>query len=176
MHRHPDEGVAVTGMPVGVEPKNLHLRAHQIGDVQDLALGVVGGAVAAAIGAAVWATISYLTNYQIGWMAVGVGFMVGFAVRFLGKGVDAVFGIVGAALSLAGCLAGNLLTVCLVVARQEEYPLLDLLSRLNADLVVKLMSASFRPMDLLFYGLAIYEGYRFSFRPMTGEEGAATAS
>jgi hypothetical protein len=26
------------------------------------------------------------------------------------------------------------------------------------------MEAFFSPMDLLFYGIAIYEGYRFSFK------------
>jgi hypothetical protein len=35
---------------------------------------------------------------------------------------------------------------------------------------MELMSISFSPMDLLFYGIAVYEGYKFSFRRMTGEE------
>ena len=27
------------------------------------------------------------------------------------------------------------------------------------------MMATFSPMDLVFYGIAMYEGYKFSFRP-----------
>jgi hypothetical protein len=33
-----------------------------------------------------------------------------------------------------------------------------------------LMKATFSPIDLLFYGIAVYEGYRFSFRQVTPEE------
>jgi hypothetical protein len=32
------------------------------------------------------------------------------------------------------------------------------------------MKDSFSPMELLFYGIAIYEGYNFSFRKITEEE------
>jgi hypothetical protein len=32
------------------------------------------------------------------------------------------------------------------------------------------MAATFSPMDLLFYGIAIYEGYKFSFRQLTDED------
>jgi len=32
------------------------------------------------------------------------------------------------------------------------------------------MTATFNPMDLLFYGLAVYAGYRFSFRRISAEE------
>ena len=36
-----------------------------------------------------------------------------------------------------------------------------------------LLIETFDFMDLLFYGIAIYEGYRFSFRNMTEEERAS---
>jgi hypothetical protein len=29
------------------------------------------------------------------------------------------------------------------------------------------MQATFNPMDLLFYGIGVYEGYRFSFRQVS---------
>jgi hypothetical protein len=32
------------------------------------------------------------------------------------------------------------------------------------------MTATFSVMDLLFYGIAIYEGYRFAFRKIRPEE------
>jgi hypothetical protein len=32
------------------------------------------------------------------------------------------------------------------------------------------MRATFNPMDLLFYGIAVYEGYRFSFREITKKD------
>ena len=39
----------------------------------------------------------------------------------------------------------------------------EALGRLDIDLVVKLMTVTFRPMDLIFYAIGVYEGYRFSF-------------
>ena len=32
------------------------------------------------------------------------------------------------------------------------------------------MTITFSPIDLLFYGLAIYEGYKLSFRQITRDE------
>ena len=133
-------------------------------------MGIVGGIIAALIGAAAWAGVTVLTNYQIGWMAVGVGFIVGYAVRVLGKGLSKVYGVVGAVLALTGCLAGNLFSVCAVLSKQEAIPFFDLLSRLNPLIIMDLMKATFSPIDLLFYGIAVYEGYRFSFRQITQEE------
>jgi hypothetical protein len=103
-------------------------------------------------------------------MAVGVGFLVGLTIRKLGKGIDNSFRIAGAVFSLLGCLAGNLLAVLIVYSQQESIPLFDLLSRLNPRIAVALLKATFDPIDLLFYGIAIYEGYRFSIRPITREE------
>lgn len=73
-------------------------------------------------------------------------------------------------LSLAGCLAGNLFSVCAMVSRHEDVPFFDILVRLNPEIVVDIFKTTFSPMDLLFYAIAIYEGYRFSFRKMTEDE------
>ena len=122
----------------------------------------MAGLVAAAVGAGLWALVTIVTGFQIGWMAVGVGFLVGWAVRIAGKGTHRAFGIMGALLALGGCAIGNLLTIVVIAARHFEIPLVAVFSRLTPDVVVQLMGATFSPMDLLFYGIAIYEGYRFS--------------
>ena len=137
-------------------------RLQELRDNQSLPLGVLGGLGGGAIGAALWALITSLTGFQIGWMAVGVGFLVGGGVRLLGRGVDRTFGVTGAGLALAGCLAGNLLTFTVILARQYQMTLPAALSRLTPSLVLEMFRAWFSPMDLLFYAIAIYEGYRFS--------------
>ncbi len=157
-------------VPVEIDELKLQTLMQEIKDNQNLSLGILGGMGAAAIGAIIWAVITALTNFQIGWMAVGVGFLVGIGVRSLGKGINTSFGIVGAILSLVGCLAGNLLTVCILISRQEGIELFNLLTRLNPAVVVELIKATFNPMDLLFYGIAVYEGYRFSFRRISDDE------
>lgn len=137
---------------------------------QNLIGGLLAGLAASAVGAAVWAVVTDVTGYQIGWMAVGVGFLVGIAVRTVGKGLDTIYGVIGAGLALLGCLAGNLFAVVGLVAQQESLTYVDVLSRLNGDIVMELMTATFSPMDLLFYGIAIYEGYKLSFRRIMLDE------
>src|SRR5262247_16655 len=113
-----------------VDPAQLQYAVAQLRAQQNLPAGALAGLAAALLGAAIWAGITYATHFQIGWMAVGVGFLVGIAVRSVGKGIDSVFGIVGAAFSLLGCAVGNLLAVCGVIARQENVAFMDVLAGL----------------------------------------------
>ncbi|MAE93529.1 MAG: hypothetical protein CL910_02605 [Deltaproteobacteria bacterium] len=137
---------------------------------QNLVLAVLAGLLSALLGAGIWAGVTLATGYQIGFMAVGVGFLVGYAVRVAGKGVSAPFGFVGAGFALLGCALGNLLAVTAMVAEREGLPFLSALGQLNPEVIAELMVVTFSPMDLLFYGIAIYEGYRLSFRQLSEEE------
>lgn len=132
--------------------------------VPNLPLGIVAGVIAALVGAAIWAAVTAATEYQIGWMAVGVGVLVGLAVRKFGKGDSEGFAVLGAVLALAGCLLGNLLAVVAIAASGEDARFWDFLFSLTPDLALTLMKITFSPMDLLFYGIAIYEGWKFSIR------------
>lgn len=153
-----------------LKPEEVALVMERLRSHQNLARGALFGAAGAAAGAALWALVTALTEYQIGWMAVGVGFLVGLGVRVGGRGLDRVFGIVGAAFALVGCLVGNVLAGVAFVAAGQNLPFLDVLSTLSPGAAADLLVAMFSPMDLLFYGLALYEGYRFSFRQVTVEE------
>jgi len=44
---------------------------------------------------------------------------------------------------------------------------MNILEKLDLEIIASLMQATFNPMDVLFYGIAIYEGYKFSFRQLT---------
>ena len=133
----------------------------------NLSLAILGGAVAALIGAALWALITVTTGYQIGFMAIGIGFLVGFTVRQLGKGTTPVFGAVGAVLSLAGCLVGNVLAIAGFIASGSGQPFVTVLSQIDVASVPAMLTATFSAIDLLFYAIAVYEGYKISFvRPV----------
>ncbi len=139
----------------------------QLKSEQNFGLGLLSGSLGAIIGAALWAVTTVFTGWQIGFMAIGVGFLVGYAIRTFGRGVDTLFGIAGGILSLLGCLLGNLLSVCGFISIQEDRPFFSILAQLDLSLVVDLVIKTFSPMDLLFYGIAVYEGYRLSFRQMS---------
>jgi hypothetical protein len=152
---------------VELEPGRVQYALGVLRDQQNLGIGILAGAAAAIVGAGVWALVTVLTEYQIGWMAVAVGALVGFSLRKFGKGIDKTFGIAGAVLALVGCILGNLLAVCGFVSVQEAMPFLQVLGRLNPAVIVDLLKMTFSPMDLLFYGIAVYEGYKISFRQIT---------
>lgn len=156
-----------------IDPQQLSVLLNRMRDEQNLSAGAAAGLVAALAGAVVWAVVTYATHYQIGWMAVGVGFLVGYAVRLAGKGIDTAFGLVGAGLAFLGCVLGNLLAVCALIAKQEDLSLMAILSNLDLVTAGRILLETFQFMDLLFYGIAIYEGYKFSFRQLTEQDLAA---
>ncbi len=153
-----------------MDPALLEMAMERLRSEQNFGAAVLAGLAAAVVGAVAWAAITAVTGYQIGYMAVGVGFIVGSAVRVVGKGVDRVFGIAGALLALLGCLLGNLFTVCYFVSVAVEMGILEVLTMLDPAIVIDMLVTTFSPMDLLFYGIAVYEGYRLPFRQLTEEE------
>ncbi len=155
---------------IDLDPVRMKAILDRLRSEQNFFGGLLAGLIAAAVGAGVWAAVTVATGYQIGWMAVGVGFLVGLAIRKVGKGLDKSFGVMGAILALLGCGAGNLLAVCGVVARHEGVSFFRILSVLNFQRIGQIMSASFSPMDVLFYAIAVYEGYKFSFRRLSEVE------
>ncbi len=127
----------------------------------NLLLGLIGGGFAMLVSAIVWGAVTYFTEYQIGWMAIGVGFLVGIAVRFFGKGRSALFGVVSAALSLLGCVLGNLMFYSGVIAREVGVSFFKTFFFLltTPSALVEVFTLAFNFMDLLFYGLAAWVGY-----------------
>ena len=162
---------------ISIDPERAKAYVSELQSQQSLLGGIGGGFISAIVGAVIWAAVTVATGYQIGWMAVGVGFLVGLAVRKYGKGLTPMYGVIGAALSLFGCLLGNVLTLGGWISQQQGLPLVDtevaLLS--NPIGLGQLLMQTFHPMDVLFYGIAVYEGYKFSFRQISEGELAALA-
>ncbi|WP_291721647.1 hypothetical protein [Bernardetia sp.] len=137
---------------------------------QNLGLGVLGGIGGAIIGAALWAVVTVATGWQIGYMAIGVGILVGFAVRFLGKGVDMPFSIIGAVFALVGCALGNFLAMYGISAKEFSVGYFEVFGLVDFSVGVDSFISNIRPMDLLFYGIAIYEGFKFAKISPTEED------
>jgi hypothetical protein len=129
----------------------------------NLPLAVVAGVVAAIVGAALWAGLTVLTERQFAYAAIGLGCLVGFGVRLLGKGTTPVFGVIGGVLSLLGCALGNLLSIVGFISKETEVSFFSTLANVDLDIAIEMMKATFEPIDLLFYGLAAYCGFKFGF-------------
>jgi hypothetical protein len=130
-----------------------------------LLFGLIGGFLGMLISAAIWGVITYLTNYQIGWMAIGVGFVVGFAVKWFGRGNSVLYGLIAAVLALIGCVLGNLLFYCGIIAREYGMDFIEVLALVIADPggIIVLLKAGFQFMDLVFYAIALYVGFRTAY-------------
>lgn len=146
---------------------------------QNLALGIIGGGLGGLVGAIIWAAITYLTEYQIGWMAVGIGFLVGLGVGKLGKGIDKLYGVIGAVIALISVVLGNFLVYIGFLAKYFEIGYFQMLLEFNYAMTLELFIEMFNVIDVLFYVLAVTAGYKYSFRKISQErllEGAVTTT
>ena len=134
---------------------------------QNLVSGVIAGIIVGILGAILWSIITVATGYKIGYMAVAIGAGVGLAVRIFGNGFENIFGFWGAGISLFSVLLGNFFSIIGFIANESGFGYFETLTLLKYNYVPELMAETFSPMDLVFYGIAIYEGYRFSIRFLT---------
>lgn len=150
------------------DPARLKVVVAELKAKQNLPVALLAGLLAMAAGAALWAVATSTINYQIGYMALAVGFLVAGAVRVSGHGVSKSFGWLGAGLSAGGCLLGNFLTNCMSIARETDLPVTAVLAHVAQSVTAGLgLMVAVHPIDLVFYGIAIYGGYRFSFWRLT---------
>ena len=166
----PHPQISENAEPPAIDEMKMQMLMNSLKENQNLSMGILGGFIAALAGASVWAIITAITEYQIGFMAIGVGFLVGYAVRYMGQGVDQVYGYIGGGLSLVGCLLGNVLTACIFYAEAESIPFMDVVGALDFSIAFEILVDTFSFMDILFYGIAVYYGYKWSFRQLTEEE------
>lgn len=160
-----------TSIPKGqIDHRKLDKYIESLRPEQNYNLAIISGIAATIIGSIVWAIITVATEYQIGFMAVGVGLIVGFTIRETGKGIDKKFGILGAGLALLGCLLGNFFSMIGFISTYTEMSYFETLINLDYSLLPELFAESFSIIDILFYGIALSEGYKFAFRKISDEE------
>ena len=153
-----------------IDESQLAALKHKAADTQNLPMGIVGGLVAGLIGALIWAVITVKTGYQVGYVAIGVGFLVGLAVKSLGKGYTPVFGVVGAVIALVAVLLGNYFSVIGFYAQDSGIAFVEALKGTDLATAIEMLKDFFAPMDLLFYAIAVWAGWQYSFQHLTQEE------
>jgi len=100
-------------------------------------------------------------------MAIGIGLAVGFAMRKFGNGVEQLFGFMGAGIALFSVVLGNFLSIIGFIANSEELGYVETLFLFDYSYLPAVMAETFSIIDVLFYGFALYTGYKFSFRLLT---------
>ena len=150
-------------------------RFHTVETESNFLYGILGGSIVAIICAIIWAAITVGTEYQIGWMAIGVGFAVGISVRMFGRGKTISYSVAGSVLALLGCIAGNIFSTIGFIAKYQAINVFQALYLIDPDYLMDAFLEDFQLIDFLFYGLAIYEGFRFSILPDNRENQGETA-
>ncbi|MEU7071058.1 hypothetical protein AB0B30_21075 [Streptomyces narbonensis] len=134
----------------------------------NLGLGLLAGIGGAVVGALVLGGIMRAmadedgSYTQLGILALAVGALVGFALGKVG-GAHPVLPFAGVPLALLGVFAGQLFGYALMVSWWAELngqalPLSDVLTTHFSDLF-SAWKEELGPMDLLFFGIAGYEGF-----------------
>ena len=108
-------------------------------------------------------------------LKIASGVALGLGAPMAAAGLITATVAFGQAMEGLGCALGNLLAACGMVSIELDTSLLGVLGRLDADMATELMTVTFTPMDLLFYGIAIYEGYRLSLRPAPEAQAVTSA-
>lgn len=137
---------------------------------QNYPRALITGLTVGIIGAILWGAITVATNFQIGYMAIAIGAGVGLSMRYLGKGIDQVFGFTGGAIAILSCFLGNFFSIVGYAANSEGLGYVEVLNLIDYSQIIPLMTETFNPMDVLFYGLAAFEGYKFAFRAFTEKD------
>ena len=57
----------------------------------------------------------------------------------------------------------EVITICIFISKNEAIPLMHIITQLDFEKIKFLMTATFNIKDILFYGLAVYAGFKFSF-------------
>jgi hypothetical protein len=133
---------------------------------QNMPFAIGAGIAAGLVGAILWAVITVAIKYQIGYMAIGVGFLVGYAMKYAGNGLTITYGIIGAVIAIASCFLGNYLSLIGLYGVESSLGFFEAWKILPFSLVIEAMKENLNPIDFLFYGIAGFEGFKFSFTPI----------
>jgi len=137
------------GMTVGVEQRG------------NFVLALLAGLLAAAIGAGIWMAVEVAVGLKVGYVALAIGALVGFSIRLGGHGSSPLFGVIGAVLTLAGCLGGEILSN-LYLASSAQQSMVDLARSTDYVAMVQTIFTKMDPISYLIYGIGIFEGYKLS--------------
>lgn len=153
-----------------IDPMLLQRYLQNVRDNQNLMMGILGGAAGALLGAVIWAIIAAVAHLNIGFIAIAVGFLAGYGVRYLGKGIDVQFAIVGSICAALGVAAGQILAVCIFAAKEYQTSVFTIIGNLDPATMKEMLLIDFSPMDLFFYGIALWAGFKYAKRIITPDE------
>jgi hypothetical protein len=132
------------------------------GDGPSLLSGFVAGLFAALVGSFLWGLLAFATALHLEWVPlVGMGLIVGMTVGSVGQGTDARFGLLAAFLAQLACFLSQLMPLWGAAIFQLGY----LPQRpFHLQTLAALFRDQWRPIDIIPYAIAAWEGFYFGNR------------
>lgn len=134
----------------------------KLAEEENYPFALIAGIITGFVGAVAWAMITVATNVQFGYMAVAIGAGVGYVMKLAGKGVTNRFRITGAVIALLSCIMGNFFTIIMVISKAQGIGIFEILLTIDYAMVPSFMLENSDLFDVLFYGIAVAEGFKFS--------------
>jgi hypothetical protein len=124
--------------------------------------GFVAGLLAALVGSFLWGLFAFATALHVEWVPLlGMGLIVGLAVGSVGQGTDTRFGLVAAFLAQLACFLSQLMPLWGASIFQLGYlPQ----KPFHPDTLAALFRDQWRPIDIIPYAIAAWEGFYFGNR------------
>lgn len=136
-----------------------------------LITGTIGGIVTATACSVIWAVITIVSGHQFAILAIGIGFLIAMAiVAFSGKNANPTTGIIAGVLALLSIVFGNLIHLAVELSNFSGTPGSDMdklsyfeslgIILKNPSFALGLLKETFQPIDVLFYAIAVWVGFR----------------
>lgn len=156
-----------------IDPQKVERYLKSARDEQNIFLAILAGLGASIACAIAWAAFALTTGMMFGIVAILIGIVVGIAVRKAGKGLDTIFGVIGAVFSAIAIFLGDYLMYCWPAVTGQaaaSIPFLLAAMVVKADVIAQEMITHYSFIHYILIAIGIYEGYKFSFRVITPEE------
>jgi len=140
---------------------------NQLRKQQNLTKAIIAGVVVALLCAILWATFTVNMKIQSIGMVILLGVSVGFAMRWTGKGIDNIFGVSGAIISVLGCILGNFLSVIGFMTQENDLSYLETLLRFDYSYFGDVMVETFYFKQIVYYMFAAGIGFVLSKKIIT---------
>lgn len=127
---------------------------------QKVSIGILAGIGAMLAGTILWVLIAQ--KYKVSWMSIVVAFGIASATKYAGKVTVWWPGVINAVLALVAAVIGNLATAIYIVSKRGKTPG-EILAGMDIGTAITFLKALSGPIGIVFYALAIYVGFWFSF-------------
>ena len=119
---------------------------------------------------ALWVAMAATAGAVMGYMAIALGAGVGYMVQLVGKGMQARYVVLAVLLTLAGCVAGNILAPIFIESIDHQLPVMEILGGITVRAIVDFIFADLWLIDLAFWIVAISAAGYIARRRLTRQE------